>query len=285
MLIYEVLNNAQKKLLPILKDKRFARNAAETLLLHALNITREKLYIILRDEFPAKQRKKFEALVGRRIKGEPLQYLLGYWWFYGRKFRTKKGVLIPRQDTEAVIEVVKYLQPALASNTEAVDAGCGTGIIGITLKLEIPEIGSMTCVDTNKKAVELTKLNARKNNARIRVLKADFFALAGSQRHRFGLVVSNPPYIAKNVFWGLQREVKREPKSALLAGKSGLEYYIKFEQYAPFYLKHGAFLALEIGDGMGAAVRKVFKRRQWRYVRGFRDFRGKLRAIVFKFLG
>lgn len=282
MLIYEVLNNAAKKLLPILKDKRSARTGAETLLLHSLNISRERLYIILRDEMPEKQQRKFEKLVACRAGGEPLQYILGYWWFYGRKFFAKKGVLIPRQDTEAVIDAVKSLE--LPGGTNAADVGSGTGIIGATLKLEVPAISRMTCIDNNPKAVSLTRLNSRENNASIHTVQDDFFAFAALKKPRFNLIASNPPYVKISALKGLQREVKREPRSALAAKRQGMDFYIKFAEKGADYLLPGGYLVLEIGDGMGRAVRKVFKRTQWRFVSGFRDFRGRVRAMVFKFL-
>jgi release factor glutamine methyltransferase len=281
MKVFEALNSAKKLLIPILKDKRFAYIAAETLVMHVLKIEKEKLYVIIRDDMPASSYKKFMSLVKRRAKGEPLQYLLGHWWFYGRRFEVKKGVLIPRQDTEAVIDAVKSLE--LPSGTKAADAGSGTGIIGITVKLEIPAIAEMTCIDINPKAVTLTRLNARENCAPIRLVQGDFFAFAARTKPRFGLVVSNPPYVKKSALKGLQAEVKREPKAALAAGSLGMDFYIKFAARVADYLLPGGYLVLETGDGMSRAVKSVFK--GWKFINGHKDFRGKIRAMVFKFLG
>jgi release factor glutamine methyltransferase len=285
MLIYEALYSAKKKLLPILKDKRFAYSAAETLLMHVLNISKEKLYVIFRDELPRKQLKQFKIIVNRRAGGEPLQYLTGKWWFYGREFIVKRGVLIPRQDTEALIDAVKSLVPGLAGNIIAADAGCGSGIIGITLKLEIPAIGQMWCIDKNSKAINLTGRNARKNKARIRLLHADFFTFAGRRKRKFGLVVSNPPYVSVTALKHLQKEVKREPESALAAGSKGMDFYVKFTRQAPEYLEKGGYLVLEIGDGMEKAVRRVFKGSEWSYITSFNDFRCKVRVLIFNYLG
>jgi release factor glutamine methyltransferase len=282
MKVFEALYMARNKLKPILKDRRFAYTVSETLLMHVLKIEKEKLYVIFRDELPAGKLKKFMSLVNRRAKGEPLQYLLGYWWFYGRRFEVKKGVLIPRQDTEAVIDAVKSLE--LPQGAKAADAGSGTGIIGITLKLEIQEITEMICIDISRKAISQTRLNARKNHALIRLVQGDFFAFAGRSKPRFNLVVSNPPYVKKSALKGLQREVKREPRLALAAKRQGMDFYIKFAEIGADYLLPGGYLVLETGDGMGAAVRRVFKRRGWRYISGFRDFRGKLRAMVFRWV-
>lgn len=281
MKIFEALNTARNILTPILKDKRFAYTASETLLMHVLKIEKEKLYVIIRDDLPASVYKKFMSLVKRRAKGEPLQYLLGHWWFYGRRFEVKKGVLIPRQDTEAVIDAVKSLE--LPPDLKAADVGSGTGIIGITLKLEIPAITEMTCVDINPKAISLTRLNAGKNHASIRLVQGDFFAFAACKKPRFNLVVSNPPYIKLSALKGLQVEVKREPKSALAAGRQGLDFYRKFAERAADYLLPGGYLVLEIGDGMAAAVRRVFK--GWKFISGHKDFREKLRAVVFRVEG
>jgi len=271
MKVFEALNKARNLLKPILKDKRFAYTAAETLLMHVLKIEKEKLYVIIRDEMPPAAYKKFMALVKRRAKGEPLQYLLGYWWFYGRKFEVKKGV--------------KSIEGELPAAAKAADIGSGSGILGVTLKLEIPDISEMTCIDRNPKAVRLTRLNARKNNALIRLVRGDFFAFAGRTKPRFNLVVSNPPYVKTSALKGLQREVKREPRLALAAGRQGMDFYYKFAKRAQDYLLPGGYLVLEIGDGMGAAVRKVFRGQGWRFIGGFRDFRGKRRAMVFRFLG
>lgn len=283
MKVFEALNTAKKHLIPNLKDKLFAYNVSETLILHVLNIEKEKLYVIIRDDMPVAAYKKFLSLVKRRAGGEPLQYLLGYWWFYGRKFEVKKGVLIPRQDTEAVIDAVKSLE--LPHVVKAADAGSGTGIIGITLKLELPAIVEMTCIDKNPKAISLTRLNSRKNSASIRAVEGDFFAFAACKKPRFGLVVSNPPYIKLSALKGLQREVRREPRSALAAGKKGMDFYVKFAESGADYLAPQGYLVLEIGNGMAAAVRKAFKAPAWRFISSHRDFRGKLRAVVFRFEG
>lgn len=282
MKVFEALNTARNLLNPILKDKRFAYTAAETLLMHVLKITKEKLLIIFRDKLPDIKYKKFMSLVKRRAAGEPLQYILGYWWFYGRKFFTRKGVLIPRQDTEAVIEAVKSLEHDLPEGAKAVDVGSGTGIIGVTIKLECPGIIRMLCVDINPKAIALTRRNSRQNKALISCAKGDFFRLAALKKPQFGLVVSNPPYVKKTALKGLQKEVQSEPKSALLAHKNGMEYYVKFAQTGRNYLLPGGFLVLEVGDGMAGVVRRVFRRPEWRFIRGVRDFRGKMRAVVFK---
>jgi release factor glutamine methyltransferase len=284
MLTYEALNKAALRLYNVLKDKRFAFSAAEMLLMHALKINREKLYMIYRDRLPVQRQKKFFALIKRRVKGEPLQYILGAWWFYGREFIVKKGVLIPRQDTEALIEAVKSIEHALPPGTVAADAGCGTGIIGITLKLEIPALNQVYCIDTNPSAVKLTGANAVKNGASVKAVHGDFFAFAAIRKQRFGLVVSNPPYVAKDALKSLQKEVKREPVSALAAGKQGLYYYLKFAGEAHTFLENKGFLVLEIGDKMGRQVRKLFEKPEWHYMGSFNDFRCVERAMVFRYL-
>ncbi len=282
MLTYEALNQAALQLYRAVKDKRFAYTAAEMLLMHAMKINREKLYMIYRDRLPAKTIKKFSSLVKRRIKGEPLQYILGKWWFYGREFAVKKGVLIPRQDTEAVIEAVKFIKHELLPGAAAADAGCGTGIIGITLNLEIPGMGPVYCIDTNPVAIKLARANAAKNKASVKAVQADFFVFAARRRQGFGLVVSNPPYVAQRTLKRLQNEVKREPRSALAAGKQGLDYYLKFAQTAHLFLFRGGFLVLEIGDKMGEKVRKVFDKPEWKFMGSFNDFRRAERAMAFK---
>ncbi len=285
MKVYEALNTGRDLLIPSLKDRVFAYRVSETLLMHVLKIPKERLLIMFRDELPCRAEKSFVKLVRRRLAGEPLQYLLGYWWFYDRKFIVRKGVLIPRQDTEAVIEAIKSIEPTLPYPSTAVDAGSGSGIIGITLKLEFSRFSEVTCIDKNPKAVKLTSENARMHNASICVLKGDFFTLAASLGKRFNLVVSNPPYVKKNALKRLQAEVKKEPVTALDGGKHGINFYSRLARNGGNFLVPGGYLVLEIGDKMGNIVKKTFKNRLgWKFIRAYKDFRGCTRALIFRFL-
>ncbi|HNZ29299.1 MAG TPA: peptide chain release factor N(5)-glutamine methyltransferase [Candidatus Goldiibacteriota bacterium] len=286
MKIYETLNKAADY---IIKGRHLKKDVAKfeaaELLMFLTGFDKPSLYAKFQDNLPGMAAKKLFKLTHKRAAGMPLQYLTGTAHFYGNEFICKKGVLIPRQDTEAVIEAVKSLP--LKPKTQAAELGPGSGIISVTLCLECPEIAHITAIDISKKAISLTYLNAKKHGVegRITAKYGNFFTLSGKSPSKFDIIVSNPPYITKKAMSKLQKEVLHEPSTALTDKKDGLSFYKRLASEAKNILTPGGYMVLEIGDGMESKVRKVFHKENWKYLSTFNDFKGLKRVVIFLFIG
>lgn len=283
MKIYEALNLAADY---ISKGRRLNKDTAKfeasELLMHVTGIDKPSLYARFQDTLSPANTKKLLSLARKRAAAVPLQYLTETAHFYGNDFACKKEVLIPRQDTEAVIEAVKSLP--LKAGSLAAELGPGSGIISVTLCLECPELAHITAIDISKKAVSLTYLNAKKYGVegRITAKYGDFFKLACKSPSKFDIIISNPPYITQKAMLKLQKEVLHEPKAALTDKKDGLSFYKRLASEAKNILNPGGYMVLEIGDGMEARVKKVFHKENWEYLSTFNDFKGIKRAMIFR---
>lgn len=198
----------------------------------------------------------FEALVERRKRREPLQYILGSQEFMGVTFRVSPAVLIPRPDTEALVAaaLTRVSGPALIA-----DIGTGSGVIAVTLARSLPE-SQLVAVDLSPEALEVAQANAREHGVanRIQFRYGDLLEpLAGE---RFDAILSNPPYIGEEETASLMPEVRDwEPRIALTPGQDGLEIYRRLVRAAPAYLKPGGLLGVEVGAGQAQAVAQLFR--------------------------
>ena len=193
---------------------------------------------------------RFQALCERRLRREPLQYILGETSFCGFLFHVDPRVLIPRPETELLCE---WALDALsgADRPKVLDLCCGSGCLGITLKLRLPA-ASVWASDLSADALAVARENASRLNADVCFVRSDLFAdLTGES---FDLIVSNPPYIPSAECGTLQPEVMREPLSALDGGNDGLALYRRICREAPHHLRPGGFLMMETGDGEAASV-------------------------------
>lgn len=209
--------------------------------------------------------KTADALLRRRLEHEPLAYILGFREFYGRKFAVDPSVLIPRQETEVLIEAWLALESKAAASARVLDLGTGSGCIGITLKLERPNL-HVTLSDVSGEALCVASTNAKALGANVAIHRGDVLQGLGE----FDAIVTNPPYVA----FGdpLPPEVGRyEPHQALFAGKDGLEFYKRLAVDAPSYLSPGGRLLAEVGDSMAASVKAVFEQAGWRHLQTFED--------------
>lgn len=220
------------------------RLTAEVLLAHLLG--RDRTYLIAHDNDPCPD--AFDALVQSRLTGVPTQYLTGRQEFYGRDFHVAPGVLIPRPETEHVVE--RALE--LASPAQAIaDIGCGSGSIGITLALELNRHTLLT--DLSAQALAIARANATRLQATCSFLNAD--TLTALAAHSLDLIVSNPPYIPLGDRPTLTTEVRdHEPAMALFGGESGNDVYARLIADAPRVLRPGGWLVLELGWQSAAAV-------------------------------
>ena len=230
-----------------------ARPDSELLLRHLLKLERAALLVRWNDVLDRKESAHFDELLQRRLAGEPIQYIVGEAEFYGFPFRITRDVLVPRPETEHVVEKAIALARGLAS-PRMVDVGTGSGAIAIALAHELPHAG-LTAIDLSAPALEIAKENARRNGVadRIRFMRGDLLApVAGEQ---FDLVVSNPPYVATAERDTLAVEVRDyEPPMALFAGEDGLSIHRRLIWQARDVLVPGGFVVLEIGCNQADAV-------------------------------
>lgn len=234
------------------------RLTAEVLLSHLLNMGRVRLYVDLDRPLSKEELAAYRALIERRMAGEPTQYLTGTKEFYNRPFKVDARVLIPRPETELLVEAALHALPKDAPS-RALDVCTGSGCIAISLAAERPQ-ASVTATDLSPGACALAQENAEALGvgSRLTLLQGDLFAPLPPDA-RFALVVSNPPYIASGEIPGLSAEVRREPHLALDGGRDGLDLIRRVIQGARRHLEPGGLLAMEIGETQGAAVKELLQ--------------------------
>ncbi len=252
------------------QDVDAPRLTAELLLSFTLKTERVRLYMDLDRPLTKEELASYRALIQRRLAGEPTQYLLGQKEFYGRKFVVDPRVLIPRSETELLVEAVLRALPT-DQPARVLDLCTGSGCIALTLAAE-REHTSVWATDLSPDALAVARLNAEALgvDALVTFFEGDLFGPLPAQA-TFDVIVSNPPYIARGELAGLQREVQREPRLALDGGPTGLELLAAIIDQARARLKPGGLLALELGDDQGAAVQTHLTRAEYRDVRIEKD--------------
>jgi len=257
-----------------------ARRDASSLLSFVLGKDRTFLISHAEDPVDDDSLDRLREFVERRAAGEPLQYVTGVQDFYGREFRVTADVLIPRPETELLVEA------ALAvSNGEFIcDVGTGSGCIAITLLCERP--GARTvAVDKSAAALEIAKNNAAKLSVADRAVfvVSDCFDALDRNEHQFDLIVSNPPYVSESALAGLQREVRdHEPLVALSPGSDGLSIIRRLLTDAPAFLKSNGYLLMEIGFDQGEKVRNLIDESVWSLVEVRPDLQCIPRIVVLR---
>ena len=247
------------------------------LLAKACDIDRKKYLMISEDEIPDDKIQVYRDLIALRKTRKPLQQILGFTEFMGLRFEVNDQVLVPRQDTELLVEqTLKHLSPGMS----VLDLCTGSGCILISLMHFCREIKGLG-VDISETALEVARRNARANLVHPRWLKGDLFgAVLGDE---FDIIVSNPPYIPSHVIAGLMPEVRDyEPHKALDGGKDGLDYYRRIIDKAPDYLKPGGVLLFEIGVDEKLSVETLMFDRGFSDIRCVRDYAGNDRVIMGK---
>lgn len=204
-------------------------------------------------ELAAPQQAAFDALCDRRAAREPLQYILGETEFMGLTFHVEPGVLIPRADTEILVEkALAWMKPG----ARVLDIGTGSGAIAVSLA-KLGRQAQVTAVDVSDRALEIARRNAERNGAAVEFVKSDCFSALKDRK--YDMIVSNPPYISEDEMRGLMPEVTREPELALFGGADGLDFYRRISREASEYLNEGGCLLFEIGwlqkDAVSALVK------------------------------
>jgi len=233
---------------------------AELLLARSLNLSMEGLYAHFPDQVKEREKMELERLIQRRISGEPLQYILEHQEFWSINFKVDRRVLIPRPETELLVEQsLSILSGTSFKRTLSVlEIGTGSGAIAIALAKEMKNI-FLVATDISKGALALAMENAKSAGVQdqIEFVNGDLFGPFRPSREgmSFDLILSNPPYIIRPEIGSLAKEVRDyEPIVALDGGEDGLEFYRRLISQAPFYLREGGWLLLEIGQGQGPLV-------------------------------
>lgn len=255
-----------------------AQLESQVLLAHALGV--ERSYVLGHATDPLTVADEADRLLLRRSHQEPLAYILGYREFYGRKFYVNRNVLIPRQETEMIIEAVDDLvkEKDLPFEAKLIDVGCGSGCIGITIKLNHPTF-NLALSDISRPALMVASKNCIQLEARAKLNEGSL--LDGFNLESVDLIVSNPPYIADGFL--LPDDVKHfEPPIALYGGVAGLDIYVPLIAQAAKVLKRGGYLILEIGIGQADAVRRIASVGDLDFVGLDRDLAGIPRIAKFR---
>ena len=254
---------------------QYPRRDAELILAHVLGCDQTALFTHPERPLSTKEAEQFEALLRRRLANEPVQYLTGTQEFFGLLFEVSPDVLIPRPETEHLVEaVLERFQRDV--NLRIVDVGTGSGAIAVAIAHALPR-SRVTAVDLYPSALEIARRNAERHGVidRVTLLQSDLLAAAGSTE--FDVVVSNPPYVADGEV--LEPQVANyEPNSALYAGPTGLEIYQRLIPQARTVLKPRGWLIMEIGYGQRPALEALLG--GWTEVSFVPDLQGIPRAAL-----
>ncbi|MDB6148725.1 MAG: Release factor glutamine methyltransferase [Chthoniobacter sp.] len=250
-----------------------ARLNIEHLLAHVLGKRRMDLYLEFDRPLSEAELEPLRGLVKRRAAGEPLQHLLGTAEFYGRVFTCDARALVPRPETEQLVELLLADKPAPA---RVLDVGTGSGVIALTLAAEWPE-AEVEAVDLSEAALSLARENAERLGlaARVQIRASDLLAAVAGE---FQLIVANLPYVSTTELAGLSREVHCDPASALDGGAGGMELIERLIAAAPTHLR--GKLALEIGHDQAQAVRSKLAEHNFQDIRVLPDYQGRLRFAL-----
>ncbi|MCQ2444852.1 MAG: peptide chain release factor N(5)-glutamine methyltransferase [Mailhella sp.] len=249
--------------------------SAEMILRHVLGIGRVELIVHSGEELSAEERSAADRLLARRLAGEPTAYLMGSREFYGRDFAVGPAVLIPRPETEHLIDAALEFFKG-RGDVRFLDLGTGSGCIALTLAAERPG-WTGAAVDVSPEALAVAERNARALDpeGRVELVRADFTGDLPFPDASFDLVVSNPPYISEEEYAGLDACVRNfEPRGALVPGPTGMEHPQAVERAARRLLRGGGLFLMEHGWLQGESCRGLCSARDWTGVRTGRDYAG-----------
>jgi release factor glutamine methyltransferase len=253
------------------------RMNAETLLMFVLSTDRAYLYAHPERELSADEQARYDEAIAERSTGKPAQYITGHQEFWGMDLIVSPAVLIPRPETEHVVETVLELA-RMKQAPRIVDVGTGSGCIALALAAELPW-ARVEAVDISPAALEVARANAARLQLDHRILFQQRDLLAGGPLEAYDFVVSNPPYVPESEPEKAQREVREfEPKVAVFAGESGLEVYRRLVPQAREALNPGGWLVVEIGYSQAAAVHELVQ--DWAEVRVAPDLQGISRVVA-----
>lgn len=262
-----------------------ARREAGSLMGHALGQDRSFVLAHADDLITTDEERHFREYLQARMKGKPLQYITGRQEFFGLEFEVNSDVLIPRPETELLIETALKLTTSLEFAPLLCDVGTGSGCIAITLVHELRQFpdSRATAIDISESAMAVARRNATRHDVaeRIDFIVSDCFAELDPKVAQFDLIVSNPPYVRSDAMADLQREVRDyEPRLALEAGADGLSVVRRLLKDAGGFLKTGGHLLFEIGFDQSADVSEMLDRNSWKLLDIHKDLQGIPRTVA-----
>lgn len=251
MVIYELVRSIASEL----SDN--ALFEAEQIVMSTMCISRSELVLGGKKEIGEEAKERAEEMLARRKSGEPLQYILGECEFMSLDFYVERGVLIPRSDTETLVETVLDI---IGKRKNVIDICSGSGCIGVSLANYNKDI-TVTLADISDKALEVSEKNIRRHNLTERVKTVKLDILKEYPEGKYDVIISNPPYIESSVIQDLMTEVRDfEPRLALDGGEDGLTFYRRIADIAPQILNKGGIIVLEIGYNQGNDVKALLER-------------------------
>jgi len=267
----------------IIKQREFNSPKLEVELILCYLLQKDRIYLHLnrKEEVSEEIKDKFYKLAEKRNNGYPLQYITNSQEFMGLDFYVQEGVLIPRPDTETLVEtVINIVKERYNKEIKILDLGTGSGAIAISLAYYLRN-SFVTAIDISDIAVETTKINIKKHNLNnIKVIKGNIFE--DNLGEKFDVLVSNPPYIESDEIKNLQTEVSvYEPRLALDGGVDGLDYYRPIVELFKEICEENGVLAVEIGKQQKESVEEIFlNSKVFKEVKSYRDLAGNDRVII-----
>jgi len=256
-------------------------NEAELLFSQVLGLSRPDLYLQRGAVLEKNKSLEVAAVLKRRIAGEPLAYILGKIEFMGLDFKVTPGVLIPRQETEILVEEALRIARGFENGIlKILDIGTGSGCIAIALAKNLAR-ARIDAIDISGPALEVAKCNAREHGVAVNFIESDLFENNALRAASYDLILANPPYVVSAEIDQLAIEVRQEPRLALDGGSDGLDFYRRLARKVALYLKEKGYLILEMGLGQSKAVSKIFEESgDLRVIKVNVDYQGIKRVII-----
>ena len=276
--VLEALTKNYKDLLN--HNIKTAKIDTEVILADVLKISRVNLITKQNTSLNQEQEDLFAKLIKRRKQQEPVAYILNKKEFWNESYYVDKRVLIPRPETEILIEMLLKKVKDKSKAFQILDLGCGSGCLLISCLKEFNKSLGLG-IDISSLALEVAKKNiqSHKINSRAKLLKLDLFKL--DIKKKFDFILSNPPYLTSSEYRNLSKDVKDyEPKQALVGGFDGILYYKKIISFSKSSLKKNGFLALEIGDGQYKEIKKLLTNHSFRVLDKYQLIDGEIRCIL-----
>lgn len=269
------------------KNIESPRLCAEILLSHQLETGRLKLYLDYDQPIGDKDINEYRGMVKRLLLGEPIQYITGAQEFWSLEFIVDRNVLIPRPETEILVEQTLSLCSKITDSPHILDIGTGSGAIAVSLAHELrPEGKSIWATDISDKALDIAKKNSEKHGTSgyITFLSGDLFDPLKDRGTGFDCIVSNPPYVTAGEYKDLPDKIKNfEPETALLGDEDGLVYIRKIIDRAPEYINPSGWLLLEMAPGQtGRATEMLTGTGKYDNIRTVKDYSGRNRVVMAK---
>lgn len=269
-----------KKATEILQESGIAEPRREAGSLLAFALGKDRTFLITRDDYElsSEEETRFQSVLERRARREPFQYITGKQEFYGLDFTVTRDVLIPRPETEMIVEAALEILKS-QETARFCEVGVGSGCISAAILRHAPK-SSAIGLDISEKALEIARLNAENLAVadRLELKVSDVFAALTTEK--FDLIASNPPYVPREDIEYLQAEVRDfEPFTSLSDGADGLSIIEKIIKESPKFLKSGGFLLMEIGFSQSGKVERMFDRKIWQTVEFLPDLQGIPRLV------